>query len=171
MTETKQNLNFTELTKMSDEVASPDGPGSGNWDGVGAHTKRVNDAVMEELRKNKGKLSGELDGLTVLVITAIGAKTGQPRTIPLVYRILDDRIFVVASMGGSVRNPPWFHNLVQNPEATVELNGETFQVRASIPKGQERDDLFRRLCETTAQWGVYQELTDRQIPVVELTRL
>ena len=42
-------------------------------------------------------------------------------------------------MAGSVRNPPWYHNLIANPEVTVELNGETFQGKAVVTEGADRD--------------------------------
>ena len=74
-------------------------------------------------------------------------------------------------MAGNVRNPPWYHNLVKNPEVTVELNGETYQARAIVTEGQDRDDLFRRICENMPVFGEYQQRTKRQIPVVELQRL
>ncbi len=74
-------------------------------------------------------------------------------------------------MGGSVRNPPWYHNLVKNPEVTVELNGETYQAEAVVTQGADRDELFRRVCENIAQFAEYQERTERTIPVVELKRL
>ena len=74
-------------------------------------------------------------------------------------------------MGGSVRNPPWFHNLVRNPEVTVELDGETFPARAVVTGGRDRDELFARLAANIPTWGAYQERTARRIPVVELIRI
>lgn len=171
MTNTKFDLNMAELMKMSDEVASDDGPGSNSWDGEGAHTKRVNNAVMETLRSNNGKLTGELQEMPAIIITTTGAKSGKRRTVPLVYQIFDDRLVITASMGGNVRNPPWFHNLVHNPEVTVELDGETFQARAVVTHDQDRDDLFRRVCENMPTFAGYQERTNRVIPVVELKRI
>ncbi len=164
-------LNSEVLLKMSQEVASPDGPGSSRWDGVGEHTKRVNDAVIEALRANGGKLPGELVDMPCLILTATGARTGKRRTNPLTYQILEGRVLVVASMGGSVRNPPWFHNLVRNPEVTVELDGETFPARAVVTRSRDRDELFARLAANIPTWGAYQERTARRIPVVELIRI
>ena len=74
-------------------------------------------------------------------------------------------------MAGNVRNPPWYHNLVKNSEVMVELNGETYQARAIVTEGQDRDDLFRRICANMPNFEEYQQRTERVIPVVELQRL
>lgn len=171
MTQEKLDLNMSELMKMSAQVGEDDGPGSSGWSGEGTVTERVNDAVMEQLRANQGKLTGDLEGLPFIIITTTGAKSGKQRPIPLAYQIVDDRLLVIASMGGSVRNPPWYHNLLKNPEVVVELNGETFRAKAAVTEGQDRDDLFRRVCENMPMFAQYQERTDRVIPVVELKRL
>lgn len=171
MTKAKTDLDWAALLKMSAEVVADDGPGSSGWNGKGSVTESVNDAVMASLRENQGKVPGELEDLPLIIITTTGAKSGKRRPIPLAYQILDDRLLLIASMGGSVRNPPWYHNLVKNPEATVELNGETYQAQAVVTQGQDHDDLFRRICENMPVFGEYQERTARQIPVVELKRL
>jgi deazaflavin-dependent oxidoreductase (nitroreductase family) len=167
----KIDLNMSELMKMSAEVAADDGPGSSTWNVEGTITQRVNDTVMEALRQNQGKLPGELAEMPCVIITTTGAKSGKPRTVPLAYQSLDDRILIIASMGGSVRNPPWFHNLVQNPEVTVELGGETYQAKAIVTEGADRDGLFGRICTNIPTFAAYQERTERVIPVVELKRL
>jgi deazaflavin-dependent oxidoreductase (nitroreductase family) len=126
---------------------------------------------MENLRNNKGKLTGELQAMPFIIITTKGAKTGKRRTVPLAYQILNDRLLIIASMGGNIRNPPWFYNLVRNPEVTVELSGETFQATAVVTEGQDRDYLFRQICENIPTFAGYQARTKRVIPVVELQPL
>lgn len=171
MAQSKLDLNYSEIMKMSAEVAADDGPGSSGWKGEGSQTARVNDAVMEALRQNNGKLSGELAELPCIIITTTGAKSGKRRPIPLAYQRIDGRVVIIASMGGSVRNPPWYHNLVANPEVTVELDGETYQARAVVTEAQDRDDLFGKICENIPTFGEYQARTERTIPVVELVRI
>ncbi len=171
MADETYRLNNDELIKMSKQVASDDGPGSKGWNGAGSVTQRVNDAVMAELRANGGKLSGELAAMPCLIITTTGAKTGARRTVPLAYASVDDRLLLIASMGGSVRNPPWYHNLVANPAVEVELNGETFEARAEVTQGADRDQLFERICAGMPIFAKYQKSTERTIPVVELKRV
>ena len=135
-----------------------------------AHTKVVNDAVMEALRSNSGKIPGELEGVPALIITTTGAKTGKKRTLPLAYQEIDGRLIIVASMGGAPRNPPWFHNLLHCPEAVIEKDGETFTVRAILTEGEDRNRLFQVVCDNLPVFAIYQERTERIIPVVELIR-
>ncbi len=73
-------------------------------------------------------------------------------------------------MAGAKRNPPWFNNLVKNPEVVVEKDGETFSATAIVPEGDDRNYLFQKICESEPTFAVYQERTDRIIPVVELQR-
>ena len=73
-------------------------------------------------------------------------------------------------MGGSKRNPPWYHNLVKNPEVRVEVGGESYPARAVVTQGSDREELFRRTVEAFPIFGDYQKRTERTIPVVELKR-
>jgi hypothetical protein len=72
---------------------------------------------------------------------------------------------------GRPKNPPWYHNLVANPEATVELGSERLRVRATATSGEERQRLFNRHAEQMPIFTEYQQKTTRQIPVFVLTRL
>lgn len=167
----EMRVNVAAMLKMVDEVASPDGPGAPGWHGAGSHTVRFNDAVMEALRRNRGRVPGDFQDLQLLILTTTGARSGQPRAVPLAYHLLDDRLLVVASMGGNPRHPPWFHNLVANPEVTVELDGETFRARANVTQGADRDALFARICANMPNFAEYQKSAGtRVIPVVELKR-
>lgn len=82
-------------------------------------------------------------GDRILLLTTTGAKTGQPRTAPLVYHLDGDRYIIAASKGGAPTHPGWYHNLTKHREATVEVKTEKFKVRATpIPRGPERDRLY-----------------------------
>ena len=72
----QDTIDFAELMKMSDQVASDDGPGSAGWNEQGTVTQKVNETVMAELRANGGKMSGELSALPFIIITTTGAKSG-----------------------------------------------------------------------------------------------
>jgi deazaflavin-dependent oxidoreductase (nitroreductase family) len=82
-----------------------------------------------------------------------------------------DRLVVIASFAGGPKNPPWYHNLVANPEATVELGSERFRVRATVTSGEERQRLFNRQAQQIPIFVEYQQKTTRQIPVIVLTRM
>ena len=129
-----------------------------------------NEKVIREFRANQGKVGGQMANMSVLLLTATGAKTGQARTRPLVYTTDGDRIVVIASFAGAPTSPPWYFNLVANPVATVELGSESFQVRATETSGEERQRLFDQQAEQMPIFADYQKKTTRQIPVLVLTR-
>jgi deazaflavin-dependent oxidoreductase (nitroreductase family) len=163
-------LNWTTLNEMTAEVIQADGPGSSTWKEEGSVVQKVNDAFMNVLRENNGKVPGELEGVPALIITTTGAKSGQKRAIPLAYQSIDGRVVIIASMGGAKRNPPWYHNLVQNPGVVVEKDGETYNAQAIVTEGEDRAYLFQQICENLPVFAEYKARTERQIPVIELQR-
>ena len=171
MANEKIELSWADLLKMGDEVKAENGPGSKQWDANGSETKRVNDLFMRALRENKGKVPGELEAIPGLIITTIGAKSGEKRAVPLAYQVIDGRLVIVASMAGAKRNPPWFHNLVKNPEVLVEMNGESFKTTAVVTEGADRTYLYNKVAEVLPAFKEYATRTSRVIPVVELKRV
>ncbi len=129
-----------------------------------------NQNLIAEFRANDGKVTGQFAGRPVLLLTTTGARSGQPRTMPLVYSTDGDRLVVIASKGGAPTNPDWYHNLVAHPTVTVELPGETFQTQAVVAEGDERARLYDQQAAQMPAFAEYQEKTTRQIPVVILER-
>ncbi|MEB3069903.1 nitroreductase family deazaflavin-dependent oxidoreductase [[Mycobacterium] vasticus] len=125
---------------------------------------------IAEFRSSGGKLGGPFVGAPVLLLTTVGAKSGQQRISPMMYLPEGGRIFVIASNGGSDRHPSWYHNLRATPSATVEVGTETYSVTAAEITGAERDRLYAIQAERYPGFATYQERTDRVIPVVELIR-
>jgi deazaflavin-dependent oxidoreductase (nitroreductase family) len=129
-------------------------------------------ALIADFRAHGGQVtSGPFAGRPVLLLTTTGAKSGQPRLAPLVYSRDDDDYIVVASKGGAPSHPAWYHNLLANPVVTVEAAGETFEARARVTEGAERDRLFAERAATSPNFAEYQKKTTRVIPVVVLERL
>lgn len=127
--------------------------------------------VIEEFRANGGRVGGYFEGASLALLTTIGARTGEPRTSPLGYLIIDGQPMVVASAAGSDKNPDWYHNILRNPVVTVEFGAETFHAIAAAPDGAERDELFARVVAAEPGFADYQRKTTRRIPVVTLTRI
>ena len=130
-----------------------------------------NQQVISEFRANQGKVGGQLANIPLLLLTTTGAKSGRALTKPLAYTRDGDRIVVIASFAGGPKNPPWYHNLVANPVATVELGSERLRVRATVTSGEERQRLFDRQVAQMPIFAEYQQKTTRQIPVVVLQRI
>ena len=126
--------------------------------------QEFNRKVIAEFRANGGKAG-------LILLTTTGAKSGLPHTTPLNYSTDGDRLVVIASKGGSPAHPDWYHNLVANPEATVELGRDRFQVRAVVAEGQERQRLFNQQAAQMPFFARYQKNTARQIPVIILERV
>jgi deazaflavin-dependent oxidoreductase (nitroreductase family) len=128
-----------------------------------------NTSVIEEFRAHRGQVGGPFAGGRMILLTTTGARTGRPHTTPLGYLPDDDfRILVIGSAGGSDRHPAWYHNLVARPLATVETGLFTYEARATILTGDERDRLFARAAEAQPGWADYQAKTSRVLPVVAL---
>src|SRR6476659_9037042 len=99
-------------------------------------------SLISDMRANGGRpTSGPLAGKPLMILTSTGAKTEQQRRAIVTYHRDGDRYVVAASMGGAPTNPAWYHNLLAHPEATVEVDNETFPVRAIDTTGAERDRL------------------------------
>ncbi|HEY1507706.1 MAG TPA: nitroreductase family deazaflavin-dependent oxidoreductase [Solirubrobacteraceae bacterium] len=167
----RPDLNWNQLDVLTEEVRSGSGPGTPAWDAAQSHTRRFNATFIEEFRRTGGKVPGELGEVDILLLTALGAKSGEPRTVPVGFHKIDGRMIILASMGGAEKNPPWYYNVVANPEVTVELGTDTFTATATVTEGDDRERLFATVCERMAVFAEYQERTPRLIPVIELQRL
>jgi deazaflavin-dependent oxidoreductase (nitroreductase family) len=130
-----------------------------------------NRQLIEEFRANGGKVSGMFAGAPLLLLTTTGARSGQSRVAPLAYTTDNGRLVVIASKGGAPTHPDWYHNIVANPEVTVELGTESFPARATIPEGEERKRLFDQMAAQMPGFAEYQKNTVRKIPVVVLERV
>jgi deazaflavin-dependent oxidoreductase (nitroreductase family) len=128
-----------------------------------------NTEIIEHFRANSGSMtSGPFKGAPLLLLTTKGAKSGQTRVNPLVYTRDGDRYVIIASKGGSPTNPDWFHNVVANPEVTLEVGPRRFAARASLAEGADRDRLYNAQAAMMPGFAEYQRKTTRRIPVVIL---
>ena len=131
----------------------------------------LNQSVIKEFRANQGKVGGPLEAMPVLLLTMTGAKSGRTLVRPVCYSRDSDRLVIIASYGGAPQNPPWFHNLVANPDVTVEVGTEKFRAKATQVHGAERDRLFAATAKEMPLFADYQKKTRREIPVLTLTRI
>ncbi len=128
-----------------------------------------NEQVITEFRENAGKVGGMFEGMPLLLLHHVGAKSGAQRIAPLVYLPDSDRYVIFASKGGAPENPAWFHNLKAHPETSIEVGSDTLTVHASEATGEERARLYAAQAAAQPQFADYQSKTTRQIPVVVLT--
>jgi deazaflavin-dependent oxidoreductase (nitroreductase family) len=121
-------------------------------------------------RETEGARGYDWRGATILLLTTTGRSSGEPRTTPLIHRTDDGRWVLVASKGGTPQNPDWFENLRANPEVTIQVKGEEVPVYAATAEGEERNRLWSLMTEVWPAYDEYQARTDREIPVVVLSR-
>jgi deazaflavin-dependent oxidoreductase (nitroreductase family) len=140
---------------------------------VGAVTR----AHIALYRRTGGRLGHSAPGFpTMLLLDHVGARSGQPRTTPLLYFTHPDDpddLVIVASYGGHPRHPAWFHNLRAHPDTTVQVRNEVRPVHARIATDEERVRLWPAAIATYRSFAGYQrraEEVGRTIPFVVLTR-
>jgi deazaflavin-dependent oxidoreductase (nitroreductase family) len=121
-------------------------------------------------RRSGGKLGGKLFGAPVLLLTTTGRRSGRPWTVPLLYQTDGDRLVIIASNGGSPGHPAWLLNLRSQPDVSIQIGRETYQVTAVETAGEERERLWRRMTDVYKGYDRYARKTARQIPVVALQR-
>jgi deazaflavin-dependent oxidoreductase (nitroreductase family) len=130
-----------------------------------------NRLLAEEFRKNGGKVDEDkFKDAHLLLLTTTGRKSGKKYVTPMQYLPDGDRLIVFASHQGAPVDPDWFKNLAAAGSATVEAGAETFEARAEILSGSERDEIYSRQAAKFPAFGEYQERTTRVIPVVALHR-
>ena len=130
-----------------------------------------NSQIVDEFRANAGVVGGPFDGATLLLLHTTGAKSGQERVVPLVYRSDGNNLVVFGSKGGAPSHPDWYRNLVANPKATVEVGTDRFDVVAHTAEGDERTRIWELQKQEVPQFAQYEQNTDREIPVVVLERV
>jgi deazaflavin-dependent oxidoreductase (nitroreductase family) len=133
-----------------------------------------NNKVITEFRENNGVVGGPFAGAKLLLLTTVGAKTGEKRVSPMMYFADGNRRIVVASKGGHPQHPAWYHNLMKNPqvhvEAAVDGGIEEYDAMASPLAGDERDSRYAEIARERPQFGEYEKKTERTIPLVVLQR-
>jgi deazaflavin-dependent oxidoreductase (nitroreductase family) len=122
----------------------------------------------EEFEASGGTKNG-MNGMAIVVVTSIGAKTGKLRKTPLMRVEHDGEYAVVASLGGAPNNPVWYYNLKKNPHVELQDGPVKKDYIAREVSGEERDLWWERDVAAFPDYANYQKKTDRVIPVFVLT--
>ncbi|HVQ58160.1 MAG TPA: nitroreductase family deazaflavin-dependent oxidoreductase [Solirubrobacterales bacterium] len=121
-------------------------------------------------KRTGGRLGHTIPGVPgkMLLLDHVGAKSGTKRTSPLLYVKDGDSVVIVASKGGFPKNPAWFHNLMANPDTTVQIGSEQRPVHARVAAPEERERLWEMAVAAYHGYEDYRARTDREIPLVVL---
>jgi len=129
--------------------------------------KAYNEKIIKEFRANKGQMTGEMAGRTVMLLTTTGTKSGEPKTVVVGFGKEGEDYVVIASNNAAPADPAWYRNLQKKPEATVEVGPEKIKVMARTARGAERERLKSLLPYFESQ----QKQTSRELPIVILERV
>jgi deazaflavin-dependent oxidoreductase (nitroreductase family) len=130
----------------------------------------LGDEHVAKYRETDGKIGYEWNGATCLLLTAKGRRSGEPRTVPLIFAADGDRQIVIASKGGAPDHPQWYRNVAAAPAVEVQIRSERFAATARTVEGEERDRCWARAVEVWPNYDEYARRTTRLIPVVVLER-
>ena len=125
--------------------------------------------------RSEGRFGARAARMRHLLLRTVGRRSGRLLTVCLPYWCDEEgRRIVVASFAGAPHHPAWYHNLADrgaNPEVWVRDRERTLWCRAEVPKGEERDVLWRQLVTDRPFYDDYQARTRRTIPLVRLVEL
>jgi deazaflavin-dependent oxidoreductase (nitroreductase family) len=131
--------------------------------------KETNRRVIEQFRAG-----GEIEGMHregLVLLTTVGARSGELRTTPMMFDRDGDSLVVIASNIGAPRHPDWYHNLVNEPRVTVEVGDERYDAVAVPLAGSDRESRWATLKQKYPFFAEHEAKTSRTIPVVELRRV
>lgn len=139
----------------------------GNHPAEGEQSFNAN--TIAEFRANGGKVGGQFEGFPLLLLTSVGAQTGQQRVSPVARFEFDGRTYIVGSAAGRDTNPGWVANIRKNPRVKVEIgaNPVAGATAEELPP-DERNRIFRLVKERAPGFAGYEAATNRVIPVFEI---
>ena len=129
------------------------------------------DAHVEAYRKTNGEEGYDWRGTHCLLLTTTGHRSGEQRTVPLIFGRDGDDYLIVASKGGAPAPPAWFLNLEAESTVEVQVKGDRFKANARTATDEEKPRMWQKMVGAWPDYDAYQEKTDRQIPVVVLERI
>jgi deazaflavin-dependent oxidoreductase (nitroreductase family) len=116
--------------------------GPGSW--LFARTLHHIDRPVHRLTRGRYTVANLLSGIPVVMLTTTGAKSGVPRTVPVLGIPFDGAVAVIASNFGQHRHPAWYHNLRAHPEAEAVIDGTRRRVRAVEANGDRRAQIWQQ---------------------------
>jgi F420H(2)-dependent quinone reductase len=116
-------------------------------------------------RASGGRLMNRMEGGPVCLVTMTGRKSGKRKTIALMYTADEDKVLLVASLGGAPRHPAWYYNLKAQPEIEIQLGAVQRKMLAHEASSDERRVLWPKVVACYGSFADYQQKTTREIPI------
>jgi deazaflavin-dependent oxidoreductase (nitroreductase family) len=118
-----------------------------------------------------GKKGHLYQGMTTLLLSTRGRRSGRLRRTALIYGQDGDRYLLVASNGGSANHPAWYLNLSDDPGVEIQVGPDKFAARARTATAEEKPELWRKMAEIFPTYDGYQAKAGREIPLVIVERV
>ena len=144
----------------------------GTRGGRGVPSNAVTRGLMRVMTSWHRRSGDKFQGLDLLYLTTVGAKSGQKRQSTVAwFPDGDEAWLVVASAGGSTHHPAWYHNIAAHPDQVwAEVGGQQVRVTPAQLDGDARAQAWQRITQSQPRYDGYQRKTDRAIPVIRLAR-
>jgi deazaflavin-dependent oxidoreductase (nitroreductase family) len=128
--------------------------GPGSW--IFARVLHRIDRPVYRMTSGRHTFASLLSGLPVVMLTTIGARSGKPRSVPVLGLPTPDGLVVIASNFGQESHPAWYHNLRAHPEGQVTVNGTTRRCRAVEAEGERRARIWEQGLRVYPGWSEYE---------------
>lgn len=148
---------------------TPNGTRGARQPKANAFLRWGNQLTAQRIRKRGGR---GVMGMNVLVLTTIGAKSGEERTTPVAWFPGDGGSWLIsASAAGGAKNPAWYRNLAAHPDQVrIDVDGRSVDVHAEQLHGEDRTRAWEQIVAAAPRFASYETATDREIPVIRLRR-
>jgi deazaflavin-dependent oxidoreductase (nitroreductase family) len=137
---------------------------------IGTDISLIGEEHVRRYHETNGETGYLWNGATALLLTTKGRKSGQERTIAIIFKQVGDRYVIIASKGGAPAHPAWYLNILDDPHVTLQIKGEKFAGIARTAEGEEREELWAEAIKQWPNYDIYQSRTERKIPVVVVER-
>lgn len=130
------------------------GSGPGSW--LFARVLHRIDRPVYRVTGGKQTFASLVSGIPVVMLTTTGARSGRPRTVPVLGLPAQDGLVVIASNFGQDKHPAWYHNLRADPQGSVVVDGQTRAVRAVEAEGEQRARIWQEGLRVYPGWSQYE---------------
>jgi F420H(2)-dependent quinone reductase len=120
------------------------------------------------IRASRGRLGSQLGTQTILLLHTTGHKSGRKFITPIAYFQTEGFYFLIGSNWGKEKNANWFHNLMAQPRAVIEVKGKKILVEAHQAEGVDYEHLWKYATDHHPPYLHYKEMTSRHIPIMVL---
>ncbi len=132
--------------------------------------KFISNTHSKLINANHTKLGTKIIGDSILLLETIGNKSGKLRKTPLTYVVHKEKYLIAASYSGNDKTPDWCFNL-QHSNAYITVDSERFEVESKFLEDSEKKYYWELLDKHYPTFVTYRSRTNRNIPLVLLSRV